>query len=77
MPRAHPPEFRRRAVELARTREKPVSEIAADLGQGNADDRRVHDHHELRGRDEPQRQRRRPILSAAGAVKDMVPLFQC
>jgi len=32
MPAAHPPEFRRRAVELARLREKPVSEIAADLG---------------------------------------------
>ena len=32
MPRPHPPEFRRRAVELARTRDKPVSQIAADLG---------------------------------------------
>lgn len=32
MPRAKPPEFRRRAVELARLREKPVREIAADLG---------------------------------------------
>jgi transposase len=32
MPRPHPPEFRRRAVELARMREKPVAEIAADLG---------------------------------------------
>jgi transposase len=32
MPRPHPPEFRQRAVELARMREKPVSEIAADLG---------------------------------------------
>lgn len=32
MPRAHPPEFRRRAVELARMREKPVVQIAADLG---------------------------------------------
>jgi len=32
MPRPHPPEFRRRAVELARLREKPVSQIAADLG---------------------------------------------
>lgn len=32
MPRAHPPEFRQRAIELARMREKPVSEIAADLG---------------------------------------------
>ena len=27
-----PPEFRRRAVELARLREKPVREIAKDLG---------------------------------------------
>lgn len=32
MPRPHPPEFRQRAVELARTREKPISEIATDLG---------------------------------------------
>ena len=32
MPRAYPPEFRRRAVELARLREKPISRIAADLG---------------------------------------------
>ena len=32
MPAPHPPEFRRRAVELARLREKPVAEIAKDLG---------------------------------------------
>ena len=32
MPRPHPPEFRRRAVELARLREKPVAQIALDLG---------------------------------------------
>lgn len=32
MPRPHPPEFRRRAVELARLREKPVAQIATDLG---------------------------------------------
>ena len=32
MPRPHPPEFRQRAVELARLHEKPVSQIAADLG---------------------------------------------
>ena len=32
MPRPHPPEFRRRAVELARMREKPVAELASDLG---------------------------------------------
>jgi transposase len=32
MPPAHPPEFRQRAVELARLREKPVREIARDLG---------------------------------------------
>lgn len=32
MPRPHPPEFRQRAVELARTREKPIAEIATDLG---------------------------------------------
>jgi len=32
MPRPHPPEFRNRAVELARLREKPIAQIAADLG---------------------------------------------
>lgn len=32
MPAAHPPEFRRRAVELARLREKPIAQIAKDLG---------------------------------------------
>jgi len=32
MPAPHPVEFRQRAVELARMREKPVAEIAADLG---------------------------------------------
>ena len=32
MPRPHPPEFRQRAVELARLREKPIAEIARDLG---------------------------------------------
>ncbi len=32
MPAAKPPEFRRRAVELARRREKSIAEIAHDLG---------------------------------------------
>jgi hypothetical protein len=32
MPAAHPEEFRRRAVELARLREKPIAQIANDLG---------------------------------------------
>ena len=32
MPRPHPPEFGQRAVELARLREKPVAQIATDLG---------------------------------------------
>ncbi len=32
MPRPHPPEFRRRAVELARQHAKPVAELARDLG---------------------------------------------
>ncbi len=32
MPRPHPPEFRRRAIELARQRPKPIAELAADLG---------------------------------------------
>jgi transposase len=32
MPRPHPPEFRHRAVELARTKAKPISKLAKDLG---------------------------------------------
>ncbi len=32
MPAAKPPEFRRRAVELARRREQPIAKIASDLG---------------------------------------------
>ena len=32
MPAAKPPEFRRRAVDLARRREQPISRIARDLG---------------------------------------------
>ena len=32
MPAPRSPEFRRRAVELARLREKPVAQIAKDLG---------------------------------------------
>lgn len=32
MPAAKPPEFRRRAVELARQGEQPVAKIAQDLG---------------------------------------------
>ena len=32
IPAAKPPEFRRRAVELARLREKPIAEIGRDLG---------------------------------------------
>jgi transposase-like protein len=32
MPAAMSPEFRRRAVELARHREKPIAQIAKDLG---------------------------------------------
>ena len=32
MPRPHPAEFRQRAVELARLREKPTAKIAEDLG---------------------------------------------
>jgi transposase len=32
MPAPHPPEFGRRAVELARERAKPVKQIAADIG---------------------------------------------
>ncbi|HJQ86118.1 MAG TPA: helix-turn-helix domain-containing protein, partial [Propionibacteriaceae bacterium] len=32
MPRPHPPEFRRRAVQLARAGEQPIRLIAKDLG---------------------------------------------
>ncbi len=32
MPAAKPPEFRRKAVELARSGESPVAKIAGDLG---------------------------------------------
>ena len=32
VPAPYPPEFRRRAVELARERLKPISQIAKDLG---------------------------------------------
>jgi transposase len=32
MPRPHPPEFRRRAIELARLGDQPLSKIADDLG---------------------------------------------
>ena len=32
MPRPHPPEFRQRAVDLARERAKPIAELATDLG---------------------------------------------
>lgn len=32
MPRPHPPEFRRRAIELGRLRAKPIRQIAEDLG---------------------------------------------
>ena len=32
MPPPHPAEFRRRAVELARERAKPIAKIAADIG---------------------------------------------
>ena len=32
MPGPHPPEFRRRAIELARERTKPFAHVATDLG---------------------------------------------
>ena len=32
MPAPRPEEFRRRVVELARLREKPIAQIAKDLG---------------------------------------------
>jgi transposase len=36
MPRPRPPEFRQRAVELARVREKPIARIAEDLGMSES-----------------------------------------
>ena len=36
MPRPHPDEFRQRAIELARTGDKPVAKIAEDLGIANS-----------------------------------------
>jgi len=41
MPAAKPPEFRRRAVELARSGEHPVAKIASDLGIAESCLRRV------------------------------------
>jgi transposase-like protein len=32
MPAPHPPEFRKRAVELARERAKPIKQLAMDIG---------------------------------------------
>jgi len=32
MPRPHPPEFRERAIELARLGDAPIAQIASDLG---------------------------------------------
>jgi len=40
MPAARSPEFRRRAVELARLREKPIAQIAQDLGVAESGPRR-------------------------------------
>jgi transposase len=36
MPRPHPPEFRQRAVELARLGEKPIARIAEELGMSES-----------------------------------------
>ncbi|PIE25763.1 MAG: hypothetical protein CSA58_12685 [Micrococcales bacterium] len=40
MPAPRSPEFRRRAVELARMREKPIAQIAKDLGAAESGLRR-------------------------------------
>lgn len=32
MPAAHPPEFKLRAVELARQEDKPIAQLAQELG---------------------------------------------
>jgi putative transposase len=42
VPRPHPPEFRRRAVELARERAKPIAQIAATWGSPSPAWRRAH-----------------------------------
>lgn len=47
MPAAHPEEFRRRAVELARLREKPIAQIAKDLGISESCLRRWMDHADI------------------------------
>lgn len=36
MPAPHPPQFRRRAVQLTWMGEKPVAEIAQDLGTSDS-----------------------------------------
>jgi transposase-like protein len=48
MPAPKPPQFRRRAVELARQRDKPVAEIARDLGISESSLRRWMKHSEDR-----------------------------
>ncbi|MEO6471093.1 MAG: transposase [Aeromicrobium sp.] len=40
MPAPKDPEFRRRAVELARLREKPIAQVAKDLGTAKSGLRR-------------------------------------
>ena len=84
MPAPHPPEFRQRAVELARQGSTPVSKIAKDLGisdsclrnwmhQADADDNRGGDR--LSGSDRSRRSRscsaRRPtrVLTVFGASR--------
>lgn len=52
MPAPKDPEIRRRAVELARRREKPIAQIARNLGIAGSG---------LRRWDGPGRHRRRPV----------------
>ena len=69
MPRPHPLEFRRRAVELARERAKPMSEMARDLGISDSCLRNwmVKADIEVGRRDVPNPDERRSCWSCAGS----------
>jgi transposase len=53
MPAPYPPEFRQRAVELARRRDKPIAEIARDLGIAESGLRRWMDQADVDGGHKP------------------------
>src|SRR6266704_1166594 len=62
MPAPRPPEFRRRAVEPARLRNKPVAQTARDLGIAGIMPAQP---------DGPDRRRRGPVRELAGFVMEM------